>query len=1022
MENTRTTILTKIEREIKSVNSPNVIWIRGFTGVGKSALAASIAIRLQEQHRHVIYFRFDRTQSTTITTKALWCSVTCDLARLYPSLREHLTQVSRKLISSNIDRLFKSLIKTPLSMLNNVPPEELPVIVIDALDECGGLRHDSSEKGDHSALLRTLQHWVKVDYLKRFKLVITSRKENRITKIFPEPISIHVNIPSGNDVKPGDSASEDIRIFLESHLEGMGLRVALIEKALDCLVPHAASTFIWATIIANFFELDPEGRFAMLEKDDGKGLKGLDSLYSLYSTIIKESFGHGLIEEETRAVMSVMNAMIFAKEPLDDNALIMLPKVKIPGSDVDRLGLIRKGLVPVIDSGPILHFHHQSFEDFVLSSFFLQQHPEFSDVQDRVYYERQLAVLCLKTLTSSKLHFNMCSLGSSIIKNIQATANTTIPPLVSYSCQYWADHLVHTPSDETLMEAVKFVMYEKLLFWLEVMSLSGKVYEAYLILKRALTWKVCLQFIFCNTPLMLAGQALNSHHKLTLFIRDALRFISAFITPISQSAPQIYLSSLSFAPEQSLVATKFRSRFPSTIVVTEGKPSQWPMTVFAAEHHKDRVHRLVFSPDESTFASISNDGIMCVCDSETGHCISGPFELAHKLVSGACFSPDGRRILLKFKYYAVVLDIVTGEKQFCIKGMDFVFICHDGRIASTHWIGGVRTGIVVKLWDGRNSALISERLFGANGATLPTQFSLDGRFLAVTRESDSVIELWSLEDGKDPRRFSHPPGDLLSFVFSPTSDFFMAVSHKKDIYLWRLDTQEMISFSHDFGRSSHVIHSPLTNYLFVERNYTVEIWDVSMTSSKLVWEAKPPTTSRICSTRPSQDGHGLLVGCRDGNVRMWELDLENLAMNQADTVDTQADTNVPKFTGFSHSGKMVATISEQSHIEFLDTTTGEVVSRTDKDYYGTRIVFSPDENEVAFLSESLIIICDTVHPNNRVSFNPWHSTLGREKMFGLGRLPSKHATTWLYAPQMTQMVTQHYCKFGVGRISDARIL
>jgi len=152
MENTRTTILTKIEREIKSVNSPNVIWIRGFTGVGKSALAASIAIRLQEQHRHVIYFRFDRTQSTTITTKALWCSVTCDLARLYPSLREHLTQVSRKLISSNIDRLFKSLIKTPLSMLNNVPPEELPVIVIDALDECGGLRHDSSEKGDHRSV------------------------------------------------------------------------------------------------------------------------------------------------------------------------------------------------------------------------------------------------------------------------------------------------------------------------------------------------------------------------------------------------------------------------------------------------------------------------------------------------------------------------------------------------------------------------------------------------------------------------------------------------------------------------------------------------------------------------------------------------------------------------------------------------------------------------------------------------------------------------------------------------------
>ena len=186
---------------------------------------------------------------------------------------------------------------------------------------------------------------------------------------------------------------------------------------------------------------------------------------------------------------------------------------------------------------------------------------------------------------------------------------------------------------------------------------------------------------------MLAGKTLNPDHKLTMFIRDALRFISAFIIPISQCAPQIYVSSLSFAPEQSLVATKFRLRFPNTIVVTEGKPSQWPMTVFTAEHHKDRVRHLAFSPDESTFVSISDDKFMCVCDSETGHCISGPFELLHdESVYGACFSPGGRRILLKFKSYAVVLDIGTGEEHFRIEGLDFVFIGHEGKIASAHWI------------------------------------------------------------------------------------------------------------------------------------------------------------------------------------------------------------------------------------------------------------------------------------------------------------------------------------------------
>jgi len=407
----------------------------------------------------------------------------------FTPLRPHLAQGSQGHSSSDIDRLFRSLIEEPLSALDDdVPHDELPVIVIDALDECGGLRHDASEKQDLQSLLRTLKRWIQVDHLKRLKMVITSRPEGRIT--FTDLIRIH-EIPSGINVRPRDSASEDIRTLLKSRLESMGMKGTLIEKALDYLVPRAAGIFIWATTVANFLKRNPEGRFAMLKRDNGKGLT---ILYSLYSVIVKASFEHDLEEEEIRAVVSVMGAMIFAKQPLDDNVLIMLPEVKILGSDADNLGLIKKGLMSVIYPGPVLRFHHQSFEDFLLSPSFLQYHPELSAIQDQVHHERQLTVLCLRTLVSSKLHFNMCSLESSIVKNmdIQVAAKTTIPPLVSYSCQFWADHLVHTPSDETLMEAVKFMMYEKLLFWMEAMSLLGKTYEGSLILRRALAWKVCL--------------------------------------------------------------------------------------------------------------------------------------------------------------------------------------------------------------------------------------------------------------------------------------------------------------------------------------------------------------------------------------------------------------------------------------------------------------------------------------------------------------------------------------------------
>jgi len=472
---------------------------------------------------------------------------------------------------------------------------------------------------------------------------------------------------------------------------------------------------------------------------------------------------------------------------------------------------------------------------------------------------------------------------------------------------------------------------------------------------------------------MLAGQSLNPDHELTLFIHDAVRFVSTFLIPISQRAPHVYISALPFAPEESLVSRKFCPRFPNTLAITQGKPSHWSTVVFTAEHHKDPVRHMVFSPDESTFASISLQ-TMNVCDSETGHCISGPFELRnYGEVYNACFSPDGKCILLKFLSIAVVWDIEMGEEQFQIEGHRFAFIHHDGRIASTHWVDG---RILVKFWDSSNGTLIPNRLLEVNDVAV-TQFSPDGRFLAVGRKSEDAIELWNLEDGKDPQQFAYPPGKLSSLHFSPTSDTLMAVFREepRHIYLWRLDTQEMVSFSHDFNYNLHVVHSPLTNYLFIERNYTVEMWGVSMTGSKWIWHTKSPANSIVTSICPSRDGHRLLVGYSSRSVRMWNVDPEDSVGNWADTIDTQDDTDTRQVRRISSSGKMAATVSLQSYnIEFLDTNTWEVIARTDVMYENhMEIAFAPDDNQAVMLSKSLITICDIMHPEERISFDPWPS-------------------------------------------------
>ena len=70
---------------------------------------------------------------------------------------------------------------------------------------------------------------------------------------------------------------------------------------------------------------------------------------------------------------------------------------------------------------------------------------------------------------------------------------------------------------------------------------------------------------------------------------------------------------------------------------------------------------------------------------------------------------------------------------------------------------------------------------------------------------------------------------------------------------------------------------------------------------------------------------------------------------------------------------MAAAKSQESHnVEFLDTTTGEVVARMDIEYKDDmEVALSPDEDQVAFLSNILVTICDIMHPEKCASFDFW---------------------------------------------------
>jgi len=107
------------------------------------------------------------------------------------------------------------------------------------------------------------------------------------------------------------------------------------------------------------------------------------------------------------------------------------------------------------------------------------------------HHEHQLAMPCLSTMVSSALHFNICNMKISNIRsiNIPATDKSAISPLLWHSSCFLMDRLVHVPCKATLVEVMKFVMYDKILFWMEVQRRLMRRLQSWKEHKYGLNWR-----------------------------------------------------------------------------------------------------------------------------------------------------------------------------------------------------------------------------------------------------------------------------------------------------------------------------------------------------------------------------------------------------------------------------------------------------------------------------------------------------------------------------------------------------
>jgi NACHT domain len=483
LEGTRLDLLERIKEWTTDFSAPNILWLKGHPGVGKSAIATSIAEHLRAMKRLGSRFFFQRQRASVMTPSALWRTIAYDLARRHPTIRKaivtKLKEDDLSLTTVNVDSLFLHLIREPLiesgSNLEDLPP----VVVIDALDECGGLEGQYS--ADRKALLRTFTSWSGLPA--RFKLIVTSRGEGDIERLFSTTRHFPIEIPAGKAVEA--QSSEDIRLFLTYQLREVALGYSKSlppswpgPQAIQELAKRAGGLFIWAETVTKFIRSgNPEGRLRLVLEQ-----AGTTYLDTLYEQILDTSFPNPTASEIT-ALCSVLGTVILAKAPLSLLAIAHLLSLEVAAVEH-----ICNGLQSLIRSGNTLGFYHESFVDFLIDSnrrtskFFIMRRQQ----------SQVLIQACLRTMKEN-LRFNICGLESSHIVNadvpdLLSREKQHIPQHLSYSCSWWANHLAETAFDEEIFRDLEYFMQKQFLFWLEVLSIIKRVNLGSRALSLAANW------------------------------------------------------------------------------------------------------------------------------------------------------------------------------------------------------------------------------------------------------------------------------------------------------------------------------------------------------------------------------------------------------------------------------------------------------------------------------------------------------------------------------------------------------
>ncbi|KAJ2930710.1 hypothetical protein H1R20_g6380, partial [Candolleomyces eurysporus] len=346
--------------------------------------------------------------------------------------------------------------------------DELLVLGVDALDEC--------EDQDAVRLFIAAIASQKPNIPLRFFL--TSRPEISLRESFES--SIHHGWLRLHEIE-ADIVRADILLYLNNRFKHIP-RVYNHYQAnwpppeIQTIVNASGTLFIIAATMAGYISTysgNSLERFQELAKPSAN--VQFSGINALYSSILAEAF-KDLEPKEADMICSCLSLLVTAQKPISVSTY-----AKLHGKEASAIREAFKSLHSVVqmpDEGyddTAISIFHASFVDYLTSE---KVHGKRWAI-DRCTAHCLTAKACF-TLMDSGLHFGVSGAKTSYRSNDDQPMALHIESALAYACTAWGDHVLYAGVTKPLQEKMQeFVETEKILYWLEALSVLKNVRYAY---------------------------------------------------------------------------------------------------------------------------------------------------------------------------------------------------------------------------------------------------------------------------------------------------------------------------------------------------------------------------------------------------------------------------------------------------------------------------------------------------------------------------------------------------------------